>query len=300
MIVADSKLKQLQADFIFFRVNLFAIRRINKLLRLAEGQIPEVFTINGKNEGTSDEILYRSFIYTLFYANYLSVLHISQLEKLSIEFAYLDVKLIVRAIIERCITQKFILTDPVRLSDLFLYWRGIEYKKFHEAQEAITKLSPDSLAMNLRTFNLAETWTTKDEEEYLDCVSKWESLVEPKQKVNKARSWSGYSLAEMAKLTGLEDVYKMTYRETSWYTHSLVSVADFFLRKTKDGLEYGSSTTNLQRLECYFQAEHLFRLTFQITNKALAWNLDKELEMLENEKPSSYAWLWEFIKLRIL
>jgi hypothetical protein len=278
-------------------MKLFVLRRINKLLNIAAKQISLVFTINGKKEGPGDEILYRSIVYTLFYANFLSVSLISNQERLDFRFDYIDTKLILRAIIERCITQKFILSDPQRLANLFLYWGGIEHKRFHSSREKIQQSTSSSLAIDMDFEGEFNEWTTENELEYQEDVSKWESLVQPKQEAAKAKSWSGYSLAEMAKLTGMEDIYKLTYRETSWYSHGLITVSDFFLRPNEKGLEYSSSTNIIQRIECYLQTENLFLLSFACADEALRWNLSQKIKEVEDGNPSSLAWIGEFVKL---
>lgn len=295
MINIDSKFKKLKWEFYLFRDKLSLIHQINMVLTMARKQIWNVFTINGERKGTGDELLYRSIIYTLFYANFMSVALVVNQERF--EFDYVDTKLIIRAIIERCITQKFILTDPQRLANLFLYWGRIEAKRFHNSREKVKQSTLPSLALDIDFEGALDEWSTEREAVYQEHVTKWESLVQPKQEAAKAKSWSGYSLAEMAKLTGLEDIYKLTYREASWYSHGLISVPDFYLKVTENRLEYSSSASNLQKIECYTQTEKLFLLSFSCTNEALGWNLAQEIEKIENESFSTFGWVWEFIKL---
>ncbi len=295
MIKSNSRLTKFRVEFDLFRAKLLLLRRINRLLGLAGKQIPKVFTINGKRDGASEEVLYRSIIYTLFYANYLSVSLIVSQEKLDLGFNYVDTKLILRAIIERYITQKFILTDPQRLADLFIYWGELEKKKFYASRENLEQYDLSTLALDMDFEGVIDKWSTEKEQEYLAFVMKWEALVHPKQKASKAKSWSGYSLGEMAKLTGLEDLYKLTYRETSWYSHGLIRTADFFLRPTEEGLRFASSTSNLQEIECYLQAEKLFVQSFFCVDEALGWNLSQKIKKVEEEDASSLTWIIEFI-----
>lgn len=299
MIVSNSRFKKLRVEFLLFRGKLLILRRINKLLDLARKQIPKVYTINGEREGKSEEILYRSIIYTLFYANFLSVSLIVGQERLDLGLDYVDTKLILRAIIERYITQKFILTDPRRLADLFLYWGKIENKKFHTSREKLQQDHPSTFALDIMHFEGGE-WSNEEEQEYQDFVMKWEALVQPKQKASKAKSWSGYSLAEMAKLAGIEDIYKLTYRETSWYSHGLIAVSDFFLRITENRAEYSASTSTIQQIECYLQTEKLFVQTFICVDETLGWNLAQKINKIEEDNVSSLAWIWEFIRLYII
>ncbi len=296
-----SRLNTLKVEFYLVRVWLSLLHRMNRLLRLAEVQIPKGFTVKGERTGSNDEMLYRSIIYTLFYANFLSISLIVNQEKLRLGFNYIDTKLIIRAIIERCITQKFILTDPKRLADLFLYWGEIEKKRLYNSREKAEAVAPDasSLGLDIDMEGVLQKWSTEREFEYLEFVAKWEALVEPKQAATKAKSWSGLSVAEMAKVAGLDDLYKLTYRETSWYTHSSVSVPDFFLRVTESGMKYSSTASNLQKVECYMQAERLFQLSFSCAGEALEWDLSKKIESIMEGHYSSLTWLRELIHLRL-
>jgi hypothetical protein len=300
MTVSNSRFNKLKVEFFLFQGKLSVLRRINKLLDLARKQIPKAYTINGERKGKSEEILYRSIIYTLFYANFLSASLIIGQERHNLALNYIDTKLILRAIIERYITQKFILTDPQRLANLFLYWGRIENKRFHTSREKLQDYDLSTLALDMDFEGEINKWSTENEQEYQDFVLKWESLVQPKQKATKAKSWSGYSLAEMAKLAEIEDIYKLTYRETSWYSHGLITVSDFFLRHTENGLGYSASTSQLQQIECYLQTEKLLAQSFICVDKALSWNLAKKINKVEEEDISSIALIWEFIRLYII
>lgn len=143
-------------------------------------------------------------------------------------------------------------------------------------------------------------WLTENEQQYQDDILEWESLVRPKQKATKAKSWSGYSLSEMANLAEVEDVYKLTYRETSWYSHGLISVSDFFLKPTENGQKYSASASLLQQIECYLQTEKLFAQSFICVDKALGWNLAQEINRIEEEDVSRIILIWEFIRYRII
>jgi hypothetical protein len=296
MINVVSKYKELSNKFDLFRMKFYTLHRIYKLVTLARKRLDNVFMINGKRSGSRDEFIYRSIIYTLFYSNYVSIILLLKQEKLEIDFDYVDTKLILRAIIERCITQKFILTDPVRLADMFIYWGRIENKRFHISHEKLEQSDPESLALEMDFEGWFNEWNDEKEYEYLEMRSKWESLVQPKQEAIKAKSWSGYSIAEMAKLTGLDDLYKLTYRETSWYSHGLISVSDFFLRPREEGSSYSHTTNNLLKIECYLQTLKLFTLSFLTTDEALGWNSAQEINKAIGDI-SSYSWVLEFIRL---
>jgi hypothetical protein len=293
----SAKFDKYKVTFYFFQARLFTLHGINILLDLAKKQIPKTFLINGKREGTGDELLYRSIIYTLFYANFLSVALIAKQEKLEFGFDFVDVKLILRSVIERCITQKYILTDPQRLACMFLYWGSIENKRFHTSRDNFQKSDPLSTALEIDFHGGLDEWSVEKEQEYQEVVSKWEALVTPKQDALRSRTWSGIPLAEMAKQAGLEDIYKLTYRETSWYSHGLIKVSDFFLHITDKGLNYSSSTSTLDILECYLQTKKLFLVSFYCVNEALGWNLDEKLKKVEADDYFPLAWIWEFMKL---
>lgn len=227
MIIWKSPISKFFGEFDFFRGKLFWSFRLNRLVRLARKFIPTVFNIPDEY----DEFLYQSIVYTLFYANFVSVSLILNQEKLSIGFDYVDTKQLIRSIVERLITQKYIMTDPKRLAKMFLYWGTIEDKKYHSSFDELEKSISQSLALDMDFKGGFSSWSNERETEYNEFVTRWETLVEPKQAAKKARSWSGHSLTEMAKITGTYDLYKLTYKETSWYTHGLLSVSDFFSKR---------------------------------------------------------------------
>lgn len=294
MIIWKSPIPKFFGELPFFRGKLFWSFRLNRLVRLARKFIP---TVNIPDE--YDEFLYQSIIYTLFYANYVSVSLILNQEKLSIGFDYVDTKQMIRSIVERLITQKYIMTDPKRLAKMFLYWGTIEDKKYNSSFDELEKSISQSLALDMAFKGRFSFWSNERETEYNEFVTMWETLVEPKQAAKKARSWSGHSLAEMAKITGTYDLYKLTYKETSWYTHGLLSVSDFFLKDFGEYFKYSSSTSNLQKIECYLQAAKLFLQSFVSTNEVLGWGLEKKLKELEKEEVSRLAWIREFFRLHV-
>lgn len=292
-----SRFKKFSFEFLLFREQFRELLRIYKLLDLAKKQIRKTYTINGKREGTVEEFRYRSIIYTLFYANFLSVSLITQQEKLEYGVGYVDTKLILRAIMERYITQKYILTEPQRLADLFIYWGSIENQKFQAAYEELQQSDLSNLALDMDFEGAINEWTTEKEQEHQDAIFKWEELVQPKQQASKARTWSGHSIAEMAKIAGVEDLYKLTFRETSWYTHGLITVADFFLRQTDNELSYSNSVSNLQKLECYSQIGQVFTQSFICADEALSWGVSKKIHEIVKADDSPHSWIWGFIRI---
>lgn len=73
----------------------------------------------------------------------------------------------------------------------------------------------------------------------------------------------------------------------------------FFLKDFGEYFKYSSSTSNLQKIECYLQAAKLFLQSFISTNEVLGWDLEKKLKELEKEEVSRFAWIREFFRLHV-
>ena len=290
-----SEMKKLRWRLDLFLMKLYTLRRIRLIMAFAASYLQRGVRAPASDSESGDQFRYRSLLYTLLMANYVSLSLIARQERylLPTDFDYVDSKLVVRAMTERFITQKYILTDPQRLADMFVYWGRVEGKRFHDSRDTLERLAPESSALALDFEGSLEPWTAEMEADYLECLAKWEALAH--QRASKAKSWSGLSLAEMAKHAGLEDFYKVTYRETSWYTHGLVRVADFFLRNLDDQpVHYSSSTTTMDRIECFIQAEWLFVLSFECADSALGWNAAKRLSEMRDRDAPPLAWLWQW------
>lgn len=293
-----SRFAKLRYEFMALRVSMYTLYRINRLYKAIERKLPKGFTVNGEWGGPDYEVLYRSIIYTLFIANVSSILTIANLEKLPIAFNYIDAKLILRSVFERCITQKYILTDPKRLSLMYTAWGSIEAKRYQSAREMLEDKDEDSLAARM---DWIDEWSDYHESEYEDAVERWKKLAGTDRDINKVKSWSGLPISEMARLTGLSDLYKTIYRETSWYSHGLVFVADHFLETWPENegetLQYSVSTPSIRKVECYLQAENLLNLSLKIVEEPLGWNMKQTIEELNEKGSPSLAWIPQLLRL---
>jgi hypothetical protein len=274
------------------RRNLEIRLMAHELVKLASSCTSEGLRIDDPKE-----FRYRSVIYTLFYANLHSLSWISNFEnRMLVNFPYPDIQIILRGMFERLVNQSYIATDPERLAEMFVLWQLIENRKQSKSINALQSDYPESTGSQLMKAFSYPAWQEEDEIEYQDAVRRWENLVEPKQSIAKARSWSGKSLIDMVNECDAADLYVILYRSFSWYTHGLVHVSDYYLRHdSKGNLYYSSDATDDQRWFSYFYANMIFSYSFGITGDFLHWNIDERRYEIINNNPSllrlAYFWI---------
>jgi hypothetical protein len=138
-------------------------------------------------------------------------------------------------------------------------------------------------------------WSSEQEQEYNSAVKEWESLVVPKQSAEKARSWAGISLSKMTELTDMTDYYRIFYKATSWYAHSLVHVSDFYLHydKATNLATYHARPTKEQINQCCFETMIVYNMSLRFTGEVLRWNIDDKIDEIFGEKYSFRQYLVE-------
>jgi hypothetical protein len=297
-------LKKIMSTLADHQKSVEGVRKLRRLIRLGNEGLNKVFHEDNiitepraplKNE----EFLYRSIIYTMFYANFHSASWILKFERRMEEtpFPYVDVELVLRAMLERLIHQYYIMTDSKRLASLFVLWRTIEYKRYYQATERTIAENPDSIAAIMEGGKNITPWSLEQEQEYNDAVKEWEALVIPKQTAEKSRSWSGLSMSRMAELSDMADFYKIFYKATSWYAHSLVHVSDFYLHTEEETHKaiYHARPTREQIDNCLFRATVIYEMLLRFTGNVLDWNINEKMNEIFDEKFSLLQYLKELL-----
>ena len=234
-----------------------------------------------------------------FFANVQSTKLVLNLDFQDFHFPYVDAKLIIRSVLEKVITQRFLMTDPKRLSVLFVTWQSIEAKRYHTAFQEIERMNPNSTAITAEFLAYQEPWSAEKEKECTEAKQEWEAHVTPSQSADKARTWSGISLGQMASRCNMADWYALMYRANSWYTHGLGATANFFFRplpNEPNKVRYSAIPGLIDKIECYLQIEKLLAESLQVTGDALNWKLDGELKHLQDLNVSPFAWIAELAR----
>lgn len=301
---AINMLTNLRTTYADVRGSLERVRTLRRLIRLGREGLTKLFHEDGvpikpNTSLSSDEFLYRSIIYTLFYSNLHSASWILMFERRmeGIAFPYADAELVLRSMLERLIHQHYIMTDPKRLASLFTIWQIIEYKRYYQAIEETMATDPHSIAAIMEGGTTIEPWSAKQEEEYNDAVKEWESLVIPKQSVDKSRSWSGLSIKRMAEIADLADFYKIFYKATSWYSHGLIHVSDVYLHFDPESKRsnYHDRPTREQIKRCIFGATMIYGMSLEFTGDVLGWDIGERLSSIFNENFTLPKYLVELL-----
>jgi hypothetical protein len=299
-------LEKIKSDFHNHQDRIEITGKLRKLIKLGKKGLDIVWQddqgyLKPGDEIAKDEFLYRSIIYTLFYANLHSASWIVKFEnRLSdVAFPYIDIEVVLRSMLERLISQYFIMTEPKRLARMFTIWQIIEFKRYYKSIESIIVDDPDSLPAIMAGGRNITPWSTEQEEEYKAAVSEWESLVIPKQSADKSRSWSGISLSQMAEQADMTDFYKIYYKESSWYAHSLIHVSDYYFHYDKELNKsyYYVKPTHQEIYGCYFETVLIYHMSLELTGKTLYWNIDDKLTSIAEKRFNYPDYLVELLHI---